>query len=374
MDTIDKLKILSADSCYDLACACGTNEQDRRKRSADGKWLYPVTLPNGGYSVLLKTLLSNACANDCKYCPLRSDTNIRRCTLGADETARIFMEYLARRSIFGIFLSSGVIGTPDATMEKLNAVASILRRKHGFRGYIHLKIIPGASDAAVREAVSLASAVSINIETPGEKHCRRLSQRKLFVEDIIRPLKLVAGLTTKGAPYARVRTTTQFVVGASNETDAEIVRYMFGLYERLHLHRVYFSAYQAGLGARDIPGESSAGLLPENRLLREHRLYQTDFLIRRYGFKAEDIIFDKQSGLSLDKDPKTCWAEQHPEFYPVQVNQADRAALLRVPGIGPLTATRILKKRVGGARLSQPEHLHLRGKRLRQALSYIRFD
>src|SRR5450759_4848346 len=151
MDTIDKLRILSTDSQYDLACACGTHDQDHRQRGADGKWLYPVTLPNGGRSIMLKTLLSNTCTNDCKYCPLRRDTNIRRCTLRPDETARVFMDYLARRDIFGLFLSSGVIGAPDQTMEQLNTVAALLRRKHQFRGYIHLKINPGSSTAAIQE-------------------------------------------------------------------------------------------------------------------------------------------------------------------------------------------------------------------------------
>lgn len=373
MDTLEKLKILSADSRYDLACACGTNDQDRRKRGADGKWLYPVTLPNGGRSVLLKTLLSNACTNDCKYCPLRCATNIRRCTLNPDETARVFMQYLERREIFGLFLSSGVIGSPDRTMEQLNAVAARLRYKHRFRGYIHLKIIPGTSDAAIRETLSLASAVSINIETPGEAHCRKLSARKHFLEDIIHPLKLVAQLTAKGEPYARVRTTTQFVVGASDENDSEIVNYMFGLYDRLHLDRVYFSAYQGGLGAPDIPGETGGMTKPADRLMREHRLYQVDFLIRKYGFKAADISFDARHNLSLDKDPKERWAEQHPEFYPVKVNQADREALLRVPGFGPLTVTRIVEQRRQG-RLTHLQGLNLRGGRLQKALAHVRFD
>lgn len=373
MDTLAKLKILSADSQYDLACACGTHDQDRRRHGADGKWLYPVTLPNGGRSILLKTLLSNACANDCKYCPLRSATNIRRCALNPDEMARTFMEYLARRDVFGLFLSSGVIGSPDRTMEQLNAVASILRRRHRFRGYIHLKIIPGASDAAIRESLSLASAVSINIETPGAAHCRKLSGQKNFLNDIIRPLKLVSRLTAKGEKLARVKSTTQFVVGASDETDAEIVNYMFGLYDRLHLNRVYFSAYQAGLGAPDIPGETPGASNPEDRLRREHRLYQVDFLIRKYGFKADDIPFDARNNLSLDRDPKTRWAERHPEFYPVRVNQADREALLRVPGFGPLTVARILQQRPAG-RLHHLQSLNLRGSRLQQALAYIRFD
>ena len=188
--TLQKLDILSEASQYDLACACGTGKEDRRHRGLDGRWLYPVPLPRGGYSVLLKTLLSNCCSNDCKYCPFRADANARRCSLTPEETARIFMEYYRRHQVFGLFLSSGVIGTPDHTMQQLNAAAAILRRKYGFRGYVHLKIIPGASDAAVEEAVSLATAVSLNVETPGEKYFRKLSAAKNFNADIVRPIKL----------------------------------------------------------------------------------------------------------------------------------------------------------------------------------------
>src|SRR4030042_4125589 len=220
MDTIEKLKVLSEDSQYDLACACGTSKDDRRKRGLDGKWLYPVALPQGGYSVLLKTLLSNACANDCKYCPLRSGSNVRRCTLSPDEVARIFMEYYRRRKVFGLFLSSGVIGNPDNTMERINTVARLLRGRHEYRGYIHLKIIPGASDAAIEEAISLSTAVSLNIETPGRRHFELLSGKKDYERDIIRPIKLMGKLTAKGARFSKVKCTTQFIVGASEETDS----------------------------------------------------------------------------------------------------------------------------------------------------------
>src|SRR4030066_1324073 len=195
MDTIEKLKILSADSQYDLACACGTRKDEHRKRGQDGKWLYPVSLPHGGYSVLLKTLLSNACANDCKYCPLRSQTNVQRCTLQPEEIARVFMEYVMRKKVFGLFLSSAVVNNADYTMDEINAVARLLRYRHNFRGYIHLKIIPGASAAAIEDSLSLASAVSLNIETPGKKHFAALSSTKDYDRDIIHPLKLLGKLT-----------------------------------------------------------------------------------------------------------------------------------------------------------------------------------
>jgi predicted DNA-binding helix-hairpin-helix protein len=373
MDTIGKLKVLSEDSQYDLACACGTNRDDHRKRGPDNKWLYPVTLPQGGYSVLLKTLLSNVCVNDCKYCPLRSETNVRRCSLRPEEVANIFMEYLRKKMVFGLFLSSAVINNPDYTMEKINAVARLLRYRHNFKGYIHLKIIPGASDAAIEDTLSLASAVSLNIETPGKKRFDLLSNKKNYVKDIIRPIKLLGKLTARGNRFSRVKCTTQFIVGASDETDSEIMKYMFGLYNRLNFKRIYFSAYQKGLGAPDIPGEKHLLLDQEAAFMREHRLYQVDFLIRKYGFTEKDIIPDEYGNLRLDKDPKEVWADNHPEYYPVRINTSDKEALLRVPGLGPNTVSMILRIR-RDRRITRFEDLGIKGKRIEKIKSYTIFE
>jgi len=369
MDTVEKLKVLSEDSRYDLACACGTSKDEHRKRGQDGRWLYPVALPQGGYTVLFKTLLSNACHNDCRYCPLRSDTNVQRCTLRPEEVARTFMEYFLRKKVFGLFLSSAVINNPDYTMDKINAVARLLRNKHRFRGYIHLKVIPGASDAAVEDALSLATAVSLNIETPGKQHFAVLSDKKDYDRDIIRPLKLMGKLTGKGMKFSKVKCTTQFIVGASDEKDSEIVRYMFGLYNKMNFKRVYFSAYQKGLGHPEIPGERQFLTSPETTFMREHRLYQVDFLIRKYGFNIEDILLDETGNLRLDKDPKELWADNHPEFFPVRINTSDKEALLRVPGIGPETVKRLLKTRCG-RKISRIEEIGVKGKRLEKIKSY----
>jgi predicted DNA-binding helix-hairpin-helix protein len=370
MDTLEKLKTLSADSQYDLACACATGKDEHRKRGQDGKWLYPVTLPDGGYTVLLKTLLSNACSRDCKYCPLRAEKDTRRCTLKPEEAASVFMSYLKRREVSGLFLSSGVMGTPDHTMDRINATARLLRYQYNFRGYIHLKIIPGASDAAIEDSLSLANAVSLNIETPGAKRFDLLSDRKDYMQDIIHPMKLLSKLTSQGNRFSRVKCTTQFIVGASDETDSEIVDYMFGLYHRLNFKRVYFSAYQKGLGHPGIPGESRPVSSPDQSFIREHRLYQADYLIRRYGFGEKDIFFDNGGNLMQDRDPKEVWAERHPEFYPVRINSSDREALLKVPGIGPDTAERILKTR-RERRIANLEDLGIKRKRLEKVRGYV---
>jgi predicted DNA-binding helix-hairpin-helix protein len=370
--TREKLEILSADAQYDLACACGSSKDEGRRRSSEGKWIYPITLPNGGKSVLFKTLISNVCTNDCKYCPLRERERIQRCSLGAEETAKVFLDYYKKREVFGLFLSSGVCGSADAAMEKLNLVARLLRKRYGFCGYIHLKIIPGASDAAIEDAVSLASAVSLNIETPGEANLAKLSEKKKYIRDIIEPIKLISRLTGRGAKYEKVKQTTQFIVGAAGESDAEIVKYMWGLYDRLKMHRVYFSAYQKGLGDGSIAGEKVKLEEPTDVFVREHRLYQVDFLLRKYGFKESDIVFNEEGNLSLACDPKEAWAQRHPEVFPVDVNRASNLELLRVPGLGPVTIRGILERRRKW-RIRRIEDLGKVGVRLEKASKYLVF-
>jgi len=371
-DTREKLEILSADAQYDLACACSASSEESRRRSSEGKWIYPVTLPNGGKSTLFKTLISNVCTNDCKYCPLREQMDVRRCSLDAEETAKTFLDYHNKREVFGLFLSSGVLGSADATMERLNRVARLLRKRYGFCGYIHLKIIPGASDAAIEEAVSLASTVSLNIETPGEANLAKLSEKKRYIRDIIEPIKLISKLTARGAKYERGKQTTQFIVGAAGEPDAEIVKYMWGLYDRLKMHRVSFSAYQKGLGDESIAGEQASIEKPGDIFMREHRLYQVDFLLRKYRFAESDIVFDEGGNLSLAIDPKEAWARRHPERFPVNVNRASYFELLRVPGLGPVTVKRIVEQR-RKVRIRFIEDVGKVGVRLGKARKYLVF-
>jgi predicted DNA-binding helix-hairpin-helix protein len=258
-------------------------------------------------------------------------------------------------------------------MDRINAVARLLRYKHKFRGYIHLKIIPGASDAAIEEALSLSSAVSLNIETPGKNHFSVLSAKKDYDRDIMRPIKLMGKLTGRGMKFSRVKCTTQFIVGASDETDGEIVQSMSSLYNNLNFKRVYFSAYQKGLGDPEIPGERQFLTSPGERFMREHRLYQVDFLMRRYSFNKEDILLDNNGNLSLDKDPKEIWADSHPDFFPVMINSAEKEALLRVPGLGPDTVKTILLRRKE-QKIYSPDGLGAKGKRLEKIKRYLVFE
>ncbi len=196
--------------------------------------------------------------------------------------------------------------------------------------------------------LSLSTAVSLNIETPGANHLARLSSRKRFIEDIVEPIKLISRLTGRGNKYERVKQTTQFVVGAAEETDSEIVKYMWGLYDRLHLKRIYFSAYQKSLGDPSIDEDRRAQLSPADAFMREHRLYQVDFLMRKYGFTEADICFDKTGFLSLEIDPKEHWAKLHPDYFPININRASEYQLLRVPGLGEIAVSRILEQRKRG--------------------------
>ncbi len=374
MDTAQKLALLADGSRYDLSCACGTRGgTDHRRRGRDGLWLYPTSLPRGGTSLMLKTLMSNACVNNCLYCPFRRDEDFRRCTLSPDEVVRAFMAYVRQKEVIGLFLTSAVVRDPDHTMDRIAAVARLLRARYGYPGYIHLKIIPGASDAAVEEALSLADTVSLNVEAPTRAAFRRLTDSKDYDRDIVRTVRLISRLTAAGGPHAGTRQMTQFVVGAAGESDADIVQATFGLYKRLGLARVYFSAYQQGLGAAELPAEGNPPLRPGDRLTREHRMYQVDWLIRRYGFGADEIPFGPDGNLSLDADPKEVWARRHPEWFPLDVNSADRFELLRVPGFGEVTVRRILMIRRHGGRIRSLRQLGTPGKRLRKAKAYIKF-
>lgn len=385
MDTAEKLTILAQDAQYDLSCACSTKKpEEHRKKAVDGTWLYPVTVASGGSGIMLKTLMTNGCSNDCKYCPLREHNDTRRIAIQPDELARFFMQLQAKRNLIGIFLSSGVMGSADRTMDRLIATAQLLRSHYRYRGYIHIKIIPGSSHAAMDTALSLASAVSLNIETPGASHCAKLSAAKDYDRDIIASLRYLSEQTAPGSRYAKVSKTSQFIIGASDETDREVLGYTWGMYRRLGFDRLYYSAYQAGLGDPSIPGEQffavpemEDGMLPmpelavrrgdPDILVREHRLYQADFLFRQYGFTYDDLPFNGAGNLDLSVDPKLLWAQRNPQRFPVSITRGSKEELLKVPGIGPTFARRIIACRkhtpIGSLEnLRMPKHLFERAK------------
>ncbi len=343
MDLFDKAKTLGEAAKYDLCGACGPTAQ--RVKDDLGRWIYPAALPDGRTIKLFKVLLTNACENNCLYCFNRRDRDFQRLTFQAEELAHLFDQLYRADLAQGLFLSSGVQRSPERAMERMIATAEILRTRYLYRGYIHLKILPGASFAAVERATEVADRVSVNLEAPSQEFLARLTPNKRFDDQLLAPLRWVRKLLED--EHRRVRRggqTTQFVVGAAGESDRDILRTTEMLYQEVGLARAYFSAFQP---VEDTPLESH----PPTPLMREHRLYQTDFLFRKYGFSLEELIFDQGGDLPLQADPKLMWALSHPEAFPIEVNKASREGLLRVPGIGPRSASRILKcRRLGKLR------------------------
>ncbi len=304
--------------------------------------VYPAAAGGGRCLPVLKVLVTNLCTNDCHYCATRCSADVRRTTFRPEELAGAFIEMERRGLVRGLFLSSGIAGSPDAAQALIVDTATIVRRRHGYRGYMHLKVVPGASAAAIQATVELADRVSVNMEAPNEERLSRLAPQKIFHRDLLSTLRL----TARYARAAGVRSgvTSQYVAGGVGESDAELLIGAWRLYQEVGLKRMYYS------GFRPVSG-SPLGNVPEMPATREHRLYQADWLLRFYGFRFDELVFDDQGLLPISADPKWVWAARHPEAFPVDVATADREELLRVPGIGPTSAQRILQvRREGGLR------------------------
>jgi len=360
VDALQKIRTLSQSAQYDLACACGGTG---RVRGIDDRWVYPAALPDGESIFLLKVLLSNACANDCRYCINRSSQAFRRTTFSAEELAGLFVRLWESGRVGGLFLSSGVVGGSDRTMEQMIKTVEILRLKHRYRGYVHLKILPGAGYSLVERAVQLATRVSVNLEAPNGERLNRIATGKDFGKDLLLRMQWARELIANRSGRGSKSQTTQFVVGAADETDREILDQTDRLYRDMDLARVYFSAFQP------IPGTPLEDRSPASPL-REHRLYQADFLLRKYEFRFAELVFDRGGNLSETADPKTIWAWNHPEFFPLEINRASRAQLLRVPGIGPASARKIVSERISN-RFHNLEELRGMGVWTRRAAPFL---
>ncbi len=334
-DLLAKANLLGEAAQYDICNSCATSGP--RVRDDIGRWIYPAAMPNGRHINLFKVLLTNVCERDCNYCANRCSRDARRATFTPSELAATFDELVRRRLAAGLFLSSAVCGSSSQTMERMIAAVEIVRFHYGFEGYVHLKILPGAERAAVERATQLAQRVSVNLEAPNPARLVRLSGTKRFEEDLLERMRWAREFIVERGE-ATTSQTTQFVVGAAGEADREILLTSSRLYRELRLARAYYSAFQP------VPGTPLENQPPAHPL-REHRLYQSDFLLRQYGFAYEELVFDRAGNLPLAADPKLLWAQSHPEWFPLEINRADREALLRVPGIGPRSAARILAYR-----------------------------
>jgi len=287
---------------------------------------------------VLKVLQASGCERSCVYCAERCGGQGRAASLAPDQLATAFMDLQRSGRVFGLFLSSAIRGGAVATMDRMLGTAELLRKRHAFRGYIHLKMIPGSRPNQIERAMALATRVSVNMEAPTAAHLARIAPGKKFDEQILAPMRQVARAIERGQ-FARAGQTTQFVVGAAGEADREVMGAADSGYRDLKLARVYYSAMQP------IAGTPVAERVPIP-FAREHRLYQADFLLRSYGFSLDEIHFDEAGALPLHTDPKTLWAQKHPERFPVEINRARLDELVRIPGIGPRSAKRLLAMRL----------------------------
>lgn len=356
LDVREKLAILADAAKYDASCASsGTAKRNSRDGkglgSTEGMGICHAYAPDGRCISLLKILLTNSCIFDCHYCINRKSSNVRRARFTAEEVVNLTIAFYRRNYIEGLFLSSGIIASPNYTMEQIVEVARSLREDHDFRGYIHLKTIPDADPELVHRAGLYADRVSINVELPTAGGLKRLAPEKSEerIEGAMDATK-VAILDTgdarrryKSAPqFAPAGQSTQMIVGADAATDGDIVRKASALYDRFDLRRVYYSAFSP------IPDASAVLPLQRPPLMREHRLYQSDWLMRFYGFQPQEVVAatDAQTGmLPLDIDPKLAWALKFRDRFPVDVNRAPRELLLRVPGLGTKAVANILASR-----------------------------
>lgn len=351
MDILDKLKILAGSARYDASCASsgssrGGGEGTLGNASSGG--ICHSWSDDGRCISLLKVLLSNDCRYDCAYCVNRSSNPVRRASFTVEELVELTIRFYRRNYIEGLFLSSAVMRSPDYTMERMVAILRRLREEERFFGYIHMKVIPGCSRELLRVAGLYADRLSVNIELPSGESLNRLAPQK-HKESILKPMaflgeaigsnRLERRKSRKAPRFSPGGQSTQMIIGASPESDHRILLLSQGLYKKMNLKRVYYSAYVP------VNEDNRLPVLAKPPLRREHRLYQADWLLRNYGFSADEILSEEHPFLDEYLDPKAAWALRHPEFFPVDVNRAEYRALLRVPGIGVTSAKRIVAAR-----------------------------
>ncbi|TWO69427.1 putative DNA modification/repair radical SAM protein [Caenimonas sedimenti] len=389
MNLSDKLAVLADAAKYDASCASsGGVKRDstsgRGVGSNEGMGICHSYAPDGRCISLLKILLTNYCQYDCLYCVNRASSDVPRARFAIDEVVHLTLDFYRRNCIEGLFLSSGIIRSPDYTMEQVVEVARRLREEHDFRGYIHLKTIPDAAPELLQRAGRFADRLSINIELPtaqslgalapekdGAAIKRSMARVRIHIEDARaeardtarRPVASLPGAAprrAKSPSFAAAGQSTQMIVGADATNDATILATSAQLYGAYRLKRVYYSAFSP------IPHASAALPLQAPPLVREHRLYQADWLMRFYGFEADEIATPRSGGmLALDVDPKLAWALAHPERFPVDLDRAPRELLLRVPGLGVKAVERLLlARRVRRLRADDLKRLHVPTRRV----------
>ena len=357
MDVLEKLSILTDAAKYDAACTSSGGNRTSKKgyvgnTSSSVAGCCHSFSADGRCVTLLKVLMTNCCVYDCKYCVNRRSNDTKRASFTPEELADLTINFYRRNYIEGLFLSSGVLRSPDYTTEQMIHALRILREKYRFNGYIHAKAIPGTSPELVEQLGLLADRLSVNIELPSEAGLSQLAPDKTK-KAILTPMRQIQTRNQQNkeelvkyrhAPkFAPAGQSTQLIVGATQDSDFHILRLTQGLYDRYGLKRVFYSAYVPVVEHALLP---SKDVKPP--LLREHRLYQADWLLRFYGFRAEELLDENHRDFDPRVDPKCSWALAHLDFFPVEVNTADYETLLRIPGVGVLSARRILAARRQG--------------------------
>ena len=350
---IDKLEILADAAKYDVSCASSGSKRANTNKglgNATGMGICHSYTEDGRCVSLLKILLTNVCIYDCAYCVTRRSNDIKRAAFTIQEVVDLTINFYRRNYIEGLFLSSGIFKNADYTMERLVAIAKKLRLEHNFNGYIHLKSIPGASDELMKEAGLYADRLSVNLELPTEEGLKLLAPEKNR-KDMIQPMNLVKNeiviyqtekkLFKKSPKFAPAGQSTQMIIGATQETDLQIIKTADYFYKNFNLKRVYYSGYVPVI-SDDLRLPSLNTKVP---MVRENRLYQADWLMRFYGFKADEILDPNQPLLDLEVDPKLGWALRNTDFFPVDVNKADLNVILRIPGVGVKSAHKIIAAR-----------------------------
>ena len=349
MDILDKLKILADSAKYDASCSSsGSSRRNTQSGigNGDSSGICHSWGADGRCISLLKILLSNNCIYDCKYCINRCTNQVKRATFTPQEIADLTINFYKRNYIEGLFLSSAVIKSPDYTMELLVKTIELLRKEYNFNGYIHCKTSPGSSQELINKLGNLVDRMSINIELPSNDSLKLLAPQKQK-NAILEPMKYVAtGITQNKLEKCKYKNkfvpagqTTQLIIGATPESDLKILKLSQGLYKKMHLKRVYYSAYVSINNDKNLP------TLKSPPLLRENRLYQADWLLRFYGFKAEELLDKTHPNFNNILDPKCDWALRHLDKFPVEINKADYFTLLRIPGIGVISAKKIIRAR-----------------------------
>lgn len=375
LDLHTRVSLLGQQAQYDLCEAEGAPAplpaaDPEQRRIPDVSEAVATVIGRGGRRVpLLRILQTSACEKNCYYCPFRAGRRLRRAMLQPDDLAAAFDQMQRKGLVEGLFLSSGIVGTVRS-MDRMLATVELVRQKYGWRGYVHLKLLPNAEEAQIERAALLADRLSVNLEAPNEARLARLAPKKDFEQGLLAPLErawaIVRRLRRQGRAVASAGAVTQYVVGPAGESDQELLATSQMLYRQMGLRRAYYSGFHP---IDDTPFDQEQ----PTPLLREHRLYQADFMLRQYGFDAAELPFDARGNLPHDRDPKQVWAEQHPEAFPVEVNRAPPSALLRVPGIGPVGASAIVQARRRD-HLRSLDDLRRLGVRSHQAAPYIVLD